>query len=170
MKKVEVLVLNGSPGSGKSTLAEEISEQLRIADIPNAIIDIDELARIYPEKFMNLAWDNLAAIWNNYVLVPGIKMILPVCIDTQIEFDHVKKATPCNKFTICELTAPFGILKQRVIEREPNEYWKNKLVKLVEAYDRRPVKFGDFQIDTSISDPESSAKEIITRLGWQPRS
>lgn len=166
MNKCEVLVLNGSPGAGKSTMANAIAELLRESDIANAIIDVDQLARVYPERYMDMMWDNLALIWKNYKQVPGIKVILPVCIDDEAAFAALKKAVPCDSFTVCELTAPIDILKTRVTEREPNTYWQDKLVKLVDIYENRPIKFADFRVDTNTLTPAKAALNIVEYLGW----
>jgi len=166
MDKCEVLVLNGSPGSGKSTIANLIADHLRESDITHAVIDVDELARVFPEKHMAMMWDNLSLIWKNYCQVPDIKVTLPVCIDDKEAFEALRNATPCNRFTICELTAPVDVLKSRVANREPNKYWQEKLKKLVDAYKNRPVKFSDFQQDTSEFSPTETAKKITEQLGW----
>lgn len=166
MNRCEVLVLNGSPGSGKSTMANLIAEQLRESDIPHAVIDVDELARVYPEEHMTMMWDNLSLIWKNYKKIPNIKVLLPVCIDDKEALEALKNATLCDRFTICELTAPVDLLKSRVAEREPNEYWQNKLKELVDTYQNRPIKFSDFQQDTSAFSPSETASKITSLLGW----
>src|SRR5688500_13121134 len=99
MNKVEILVLNGSPGSGKSALTYAISEQLRMAKVTNAVIDVDWIALIYPkdekplEWKKNFMWKNLTAIWPNYVAVGEIKIIIPVVIDNDKDLESLKIAT-----------------------------------------------------------------------------
>lgn len=166
MSKIEVLVINGSPGSGKSTIANALSEELRKLNQVHAVIDVDELARVYPETQGDLMWRNLAAIWENYRQIEGMKAILPVCIDDQEALDKLKASVPCDTFTICELVAPVDILKSRVTEREPNDYWQGKLRDLVQRYADRPEKFSDFQVSTERSSVENTAKEIVAKLGW----
>jgi adenylylsulfate kinase-like enzyme len=166
MSDIEVLVLNGSPGSGKSTMANAVSEVLREASQTHAVIDIDELGRVYPENHDNLMWNNLAAVWQNYMQTPGIKVILPVCIDDKEVLDKLKAAVHCDTFTICELTAPTSVLEARVTEREPNEYWQKKLRGQIQVYESRTEKFADFQVSTENLTPEQTAQEIIQQLGW----
>ncbi len=169
MNQIEVLVLNGSPGSGKTTLANAIAERLRAMDIPHAVIDVDELARVHPEIDSSLGWRNLRAIWPNYAAFPNLRVILPVCIESKRHLDEMRSAAPSRKFTICELVANESILKERVTKRVPNEYWRSKLRKLVERHlAKDPTdRFGDFRIRTDDPSVEEAAEQILSRLGWK---
>jgi shikimate kinase len=171
MNTIDVLVLNGSPGSGKTTLAGEISEELRVADIPHAVIDLDEFAVVYPDDIgsrSGLKWRNLASVWQNYGELGDLKIVIPVLIDTAEDLDALRKAAPAQSFTVCTLTASLDTLKDRVTKREPNEYWQSKLRGLVESYEQRSdeEKFADFQVSTDDKDIEATAKEVIKHLGW----
>lgn len=169
MNNTEVLVLNGSPGSGKSTLANIVGEQLRQMDLAHAVIDVDELARIYPETDSSIKWKNLSAMWPNYMNQPNLKVILPVVIDSKEDLQMLQDAVHGKKIIICELTADEATLKERVMKREPNEYWRNKLRKLVEGYLQRDAqnKFGDFRVRTDNQSIDDAAKEILEYLGWK---
>ncbi len=50
MNNVEVLIIHGSPGSGKTTFAGAVSEILRQANISHAVIDPDEISKIFPTQ------------------------------------------------------------------------------------------------------------------------
>ena len=169
MNTTEVLVLNGSPGSGKSTLANAIAEQLRQMDIAHAVIDVDELGRIYPEQGSSLDWSNLGVMWPNYAAISKLKVILPVCIDSKKDLEALRNATPCKELTICELVANDSTLKDRVTRREPNEYWQNKLRNLVDKHISKDSadKFGDFRVRTDDKSIDEAAQEILERLGWK---
>lgn len=165
----EVLIINGPPGSGKSTLADAVSDLLREANVPNVVIDVDELARTYPEQKLSFQWDNLKAIWPRYAEIDDIKAILPVLIDTNNDLEQLKNAVPTSRFMICELTAPEAVLKDRVTKREPNQYWQNKLRGLVDNYMNKPnnIKFGDFTINTHSNPIYKCAEEIIEKADWK---
>ncbi len=169
MNKLEILVINGPPGSGKTTTANEISEQLREKEVPHAILDVDELARIYPEtNDSDVKWEAVRLLWPNYQKLTPLKVILPVLLDTKEDVDKLKAATPCHDFIICELVANKDLLKQRIKEREPNEFWQRKISKLVDRYDALPneQRFGDFQVHTDNQTALEAASEILIRLGW----
>lgn len=168
---LEVLVLNGSAGAGKSTLARELSEVLREDEVAHAVLDVDELARVFPDQgSSNIKWANVAAVWPTYATVPELsKVILPVLIDTDEDLRALRAATPCGRFIVRELVAPKEVLLERVTEREPNEYWRRTLRELVEIYWRRDPsqKFADFQVRTDEKPPRETANDIATRLGWR---
>jgi tRNA uridine 5-carbamoylmethylation protein Kti12 len=176
MNNIELLVLNGSPGSGKSTLMDAISEYLRAAKVTCAVIDVDEIARVYlseerpfewKKEFM---WANLKAIWPNYIAIGDIKIIIPCVLDDEVNLEALKDATPDSKLTICKLVVPLEVLKQRVSEREPNDYWRERLNGLVDQYNQQeqsnPGKYADFEVSTHNKSVEETTIEIITKLGW----
>ena len=166
---IEVLVLNGSPGSGKSTLANAISEQLRQMDIAHAVIDVDELGRIFPELGSSLGWSNLRAIWPNYAAMSTLKVIIPVCIDSKQDLEVLRNAAPSKEFIICELVANESTLKDRVTKREPNEYWQGKLRTLVDRHISKDLsdKFADFRVRTDDKSIDDTVREILEYLGWK---
>ena len=169
MNQTEILVLNGSPGSGKSTLANAIAEYLRQMDIAHAVIDVDEVGRIYPELGSSFAWNNLRAMWPNFAAIANLKVILPVCIDSKEDLQALRNATPCKEITICELVADASTLKDRVTSREPNEYWQNKLRNLVDKHISKAAveRFGDFRVKTDDKSIDDASQEILERLGWK---
>ena len=90
MNDTEVLVLNGSPGSGKNTLATAVAELLRRMGIAHAVIDVDEVGRIYPELGSSFGRNNLRAMWPNYAAISNLKVILAVCIDSKKDLDALR--------------------------------------------------------------------------------
>ena len=65
----EVIFIGGRSGVGKTTVAAELSRLLTIEDIPHVLIEGDNLDQAHPEPWRNgidLAEQNLAAIWRNY--------------------------------------------------------------------------------------------------------
>jgi uridine kinase len=75
VNRVDVLVLHGSPGSGKTTQARAIAELLRESDMANAVIDLDDLNKVYPYPERSFARDNLKAIWPNYAAIPDLRLV-----------------------------------------------------------------------------------------------
>ncbi len=168
MNNVDVLILHGSPGSGKSTLAGAIAEQLRESNQANAVIDLDEISLIYPPQDHSFALRNLKAIWPNYAAVPDLKVVIPTVIADREDHRMLLDAVHGAKAMICELIAPESVLRERVLAREPNEYWQNRLLKWVGIYHQRDEsqKFGDFQITTHDKSVEDTAQKIIEKAGW----
>jgi adenylylsulfate kinase-like enzyme len=168
---VDVLVLHGSPGSGKTTLSRAIAEHLRTADVAHAVIDLDDLSIVHPSPGRSFARENLKAVWPNYAAIPHLKLVIPSVIADEEERRLLRAAVPGAKFTVCELTAPEAVLKDRVTAREPNEYWRSRLRDFVDLYHRRcdlPA-IRDFQVSTHDKSIDYAAREVIERAGWQGR-
>lgn len=165
---VTTLVLSGSAGSGKTTQANVISEVLRQADVGHAVIDLDELSRVWPFQPATLIWDNLAMVWPNYVAVPGLQVvIMPRLIDSDADIEALRRATPKAQMLVCELCASPETCLARVIEREPNDFWKDTLRALVTEYASRPPerRFGDFQVNTDDRSEIDTASEVLSLAG-----
>jgi len=162
-------VLHGSPGSGKSTLADALFERLRVAGLPGAVIDRDELSLVNPYQGYAFSLRNLAAIWPNYAAVERLRAIVPTVIADAEDHRGLREALPTSRFVICELIAPETVLKSRVSAREPNEFWKRQLEKWVDIYSQRDEsqKFGDFRVTTHGKSVDDAATEILEELGWQ---
>jgi 2-phosphoglycerate kinase len=50
--EVDILLITGPAGVGKSTLCWEIGAELGKAGVPHAIIESDELDRVWPARAM----------------------------------------------------------------------------------------------------------------------
>ncbi len=73
---IEVLLIAGRSGVGKTTVSYEVSECLRVHDIPHALVDGDNLDAVYPPvDGPALTERNLAAIWKNYRLLGHDRLI-----------------------------------------------------------------------------------------------
>jgi hypothetical protein len=60
------LLLAGRSGVGKSAVAEEISAQLKRADMPHSLIDGDWLDRCFPQAPPEVFDKNFTALWRTY--------------------------------------------------------------------------------------------------------
>jgi len=168
VNRVEVLVLHGSPGSGKSTLARAIAEILREADQAHAVIDLDDLSTVHPVPGRSFALDNLKAIWPHYAAIPQLKVLIPSVISSGEERAQLRAAVPGASFVVCELTAPRPILEERVMAREPNEFWQQRLRDFVDLYHRRDdlPRIRDLEVPTHGRSIHAAAMDVVRHVGW----
>ncbi len=121
---VDVLVICGAAGVGKTSTAYEVSLRLAADGVPHALVDCDELDRVYPWPVPELPpWEparrNLAAVWANYAAFGHTRLMLcGVFADLRQEMPWIADAVPDAAFTVVRLTAPMDVLEERVRRRE----------------------------------------------------
>ena len=168
MARAEVLALHGSPGSGTSTLSRVMASQLRAADVPHAVVDLDDLSMVYPEQPRPFARENLRAMWPNFAAIQGLRLIVPTVLADEQEVYDLQAVVPGCRLIVCELTAPEQILKQRVTAREPTPYWQQRLCDFVDLFHSRDdlARIRDFQVSTHNRSEEEAALDVAQRAGW----
>lgn len=62
----ELLLLGGRSGVGKSAVSEEVSSQLKRADVSHCLMDGDWIDRCFPQAPPTLFDRNFQALWRNY--------------------------------------------------------------------------------------------------------
>jgi hypothetical protein len=60
-----------------------------------------------------------------------LEAILPLVGVGHNDLVELRELTAVETFSVCELTAPRTILESRVIGREPNEFWRSRLLDFV---------------------------------------
>jgi adenylylsulfate kinase-like enzyme len=168
MSGAQVLVLHGSPGSGKTTLAGAVTERLRRADIASALIDPDAFSIVHPHQGRSFSRANLRAVWPNYMAVPDLRVVLPLVVVDEADLVELREITAADRFIVCELTAPRAVLEKRVKEREPNDFWRSRLLDFIASYHERDdhPAIRDFQVSTHAASVDESAAEVVSRSGW----
>ncbi len=99
MAPVDVLVLVGPAGVGKSAVAYELSLQLQRTNAAHALVDTDELDRVFPvpADLPRITERNLAAVWRTYRERGIDRLILVgVQLDQQDSAARAKRAS-CSR-------------------------------------------------------------------------
>jgi broad-specificity NMP kinase len=171
---VDVLVICGVAGVGKSTVAWEIGSQLQVADVQHAMIDTDELDRVYPQpeslsELVALSGRNLAALWESFAALGHSRLILSgVMLDLDADLAWISASIGNADYTVVRLHASDETLRQRVEAREigsgREEQTKRTLAQakvLREQKTRRTVA-----VQTDGRSPVEIAHEILEVTGW----
>jgi adenylate kinase family enzyme len=167
MNNIDLLILDGPPAVGKSSLAKAIASALQKLNQRHAIIEMDDLARVYPRSLLSIMYQNLASIWPNYETLGHIKIIIPTYMQNG-EREIIIDAAPANRITICEVVAPISELKQRIDEREQDKGVRKRLNDYLDNYqsNRTLEKYIDFTALNSNRPVNEVAQEIMKKLGW----
>ncbi|CAA9452786.1 MAG: hypothetical protein AVDCRST_MAG02-1015 [uncultured Rubrobacteraceae bacterium] len=168
---VPTLVLTGPGGVGKTTVAHEVCRQLEAAGVPHAMVDTDELDRVYPAPVddphrADLSRRNLAAVWENLRKAGAPRLILTmVAVSLEDELAHVHEAVPGARVVAIRLRASEDALLGRVRGREVGSGYGYQAPRTIEQSRRmaRGPAAGPLVVDTSGRSVIEVAREVLDR-------
>lgn len=172
---VPTLFITGPGGVGKTTVAYEVCRQLEAAGVSHAMIDADELDRVYPAPpedphKSELTKRNLAAVWSNLRAAGAERLILTVvAASLDEELEYVRGAIPGADVTAVRLRASQEDLLARVRGREVGsgyDYQAPRTLRQARITAEQPA--GDrLVVDTSGLSVVEVAREVLGRAGWR---
>jgi len=155
-------------------VAFEVCRRLEAAGVGHAMIDADELDRVFPAPSedpdkTDLTRRNLAAVWANLRDAGAPRLILTmVAASLDYELPHIREAVPEATITVVRLHASEDDLLRRIHRREIGtgyDYQAPRTIEQARLIEREPA--GDSHvIDTSGRTVDGIAQEILDRLGW----
>jgi adenylylsulfate kinase-like enzyme len=171
-----VIVITGPGGVGKTTVAFEVCRRLEAAGVAHAMIDADELDRVFPAPAddpdkANLTRRNLAAVWANLRSAGAPRLILTmVAASIDDELPQVRQAIPGASITVVRLRASEHDLLKRVRRREVGSGYNYQAPRTIrQAHLMQRESAGDrLVVDTSGRTVGEVAQEILDRSGWLP--
>jgi broad-specificity NMP kinase len=171
---VEVLVVCGPAGVGKTTVANEVSEQLKLAQIEHAVIDTDALDQVHPWPLPGLPPEelsrrNFAAVWGNFAQIGHRRLILTgVFVDLEVELAWITSVVPTRKVTVVRLRADASTLESRVHRGEIGSAVADQLRRTMAQVEAIVDPPGTIMVDTSSASVTDAAAEILGLVGWRP--
>ncbi|MGD0313497.1 MAG: hypothetical protein ABSC90_13670 [Acidimicrobiales bacterium] len=133
-EEVQVLVLCGASGTGKTATAWEIGHRLRGLGIPHALIDTDELDRVWPQPepvdaLISVTRRNLESVWATYAEL-GVRRLVLCGVMASIRHAEpwIREALPRAKVAFVRLTAEQSTREQRIREREVGSGFEHEMM------------------------------------------
>jgi hypothetical protein len=167
------LLLTGTVGAGKTTTADAVGLQLEAAAVPHAVIDLDEIRRMWPRTDTDpfgseVELRNLRSLAANYLDVGADRLVLAGVCESWADRRRYQAAVGVP-LVVCRLHAPLDVLVGRLHDRhldEPAELaWHlNRAPELDAILDTALV--ADADVATTSGTPMDVAAEVISLIGW----
>ncbi|MFC3323479.1 AAA family ATPase [Mesorhizobium cantuariense] len=177
---VHILLITGPAGIGKSTLCWEIGASLSAARIAHAIIETDELDRVYPRPAAedldrlrpgttDVSAINLAAIWSTYRALGHSRLIMSgVMMHPSFDRRWILAAIPEAEITVVRLQASEKTLTERLARREVGSGAGDQLQRTLRQARRMADENRDGLLCIAADDrgPAELAQTILREAGW----
>lgn len=177
---MELLLITGPAGVGKSTLSWEMSAQLAAAQVAHAVIETDELDRVFPRPdtadlerirpgTVDVSSINLAAIWSTYRALGHTRLIMSgVMVHLGFDKRWILSAIPEARITVVRLLVSEPTLLARLAQREIGSGADEQAQRSLRQARRMASEDAEdvILLPTDGKTPAELAKIILQKTGW----
>jgi hypothetical protein len=178
--EVQILLITGPAGVGKSTLCWEMGARLADAQVAHAIIETDELDRVFPRPSgqhlegmrsgtTDVSSINLAAIWSTYRALGHTRLIMSGVM-SHLDFDQrwILAAIPDARITAVRLLANEPAILERLARREVGSRAQEQAERSLRQVRRMAGEetSGVIVVRTAGETPEELSKTVLGQVGW----
>jgi hypothetical protein len=171
---VEVLVVCGAPGTGKTATGWEIGHQLEQLGVRHAILDTDELDRVWPQPesvqdLITITHRNLRAFWESYADLDLRHLVLcGVMASISLNEPWITEAIKGSSVILVRLLAGRATREERLRRRELGSGFDKDM----RGSDRASSFIADndppgmLAVETDGKDVVRVAQEVLLVAGW----
>lgn len=177
---MELLLITGPAGVGKSTLSWELSAQLAQAKVAHAVVESDELDRVFPKPgreeldrivpgTADVSSLSLAAIWSVYRTLGHSRLIMSgVMMHHRYDRRWILAAIPDAEITVVRLRASETALLERLAQREIGAGAEAQAERSLHQARRMVAEDTDglIVVPTDGRRPPELAEDVLTTIGW----
>ncbi len=177
----QILLITGPAGIGKSTLCWEIGARLSALGIAHALIETDELDRVFPRPTLpeldkidpgtvDVSSINLAALWSTYRALGHTRLIMSgVMVNLDFDRTWILRAIPDATITVVRLQAAESTLLARLARREIGSGREEQIQRTLRQTRRMAGEQtgGVIPVPTDGRTPQELVETIIRELGWE---
>ena len=178
--RTRILLITGPAGVGKSTLCWEVSARLAGAGLAHAVIETDELDRVFPlptprelESLRPGTTDvsviNLAALWSTYRALGHSRLVMSgVMVRPEADRRWIADAIPGADIAIVRLQASDATLLSRLDRREVGSGREDQIRRSLHQAEQMAGEPPDGLILVPADDatPTDLADHVLRAIGW----
>lgn len=167
----EVVLLTGPSGVGKTSVAYEMAGQLKAGAISHALIDTDELDRVYPRPAdeEKLSMRTLQAVWNEFVKLGCRRLILCSVLPQSVEVpEWIEQSLGGDtEIQTFRLHASNTVVRERLARREIGSHLEEHIAASEAAQVAIGQMSSSFQVvETDGRTVTEIANAILGQVGW----
>jgi GTPase SAR1 family protein len=119
---VFAVLVTGAPGVGKTTYLTALTDVLADDDVAHAVIDADDVAWAYPYPDLHGRADYIRRAADAYRDNGHDLLLVGEVVESAAHRDELLAAVGADDHLLVRLTAPYMLLRQRILAREPVEW------------------------------------------------
>ncbi len=164
---MRTLLLTGAPGAGKTTTLTALMGVLEAADVSYAAVELEALALVHPWPDEDAAFAHLRFVADSFRRRGYPLLLVGATVEDGAYLRRTLDALGGEDVLLVRLTAPAGVLRERIVRREPAD-WVGlaRLVDAAEPLDRSIAALPgiDLVLRTDAADPRTVAARIRDAL------
>ena len=116
------VIVTGAPGVGKTTYLTALTDVLADDEIAHATIDADEVSWAYPYPDLRARTEYVRRATDAHRDRGHGLLLLGEVVESPEHLAELLAAVGADDHLLVRLTAPYMLLRQRILEREPPEW------------------------------------------------